>query len=343
MSQSHSVLLKGNVTITISNKKTGEKKVIKLDNAIAEEFALAMTLNLLGGVAQGYARVFGTPSGIAFIFQNGATTVTQISATLNSFSDTLASNAETTTATFYGSDASPSTYTITAIQLWTIVGGVLFLRVAYFYLPEPLTKNTDDIITISWTESVVTQVPLANWYTFAQSQCNSQCSSPSACLSFLQSIQGAGVNGNGASIVNLLWALLLIPNFQSTASKFSTPLTQLVSTINGTITGFVGLAEVFLINLCSGQSQLQVAVGLNTEVVVGANNIYGAVNFTFNNNVNPNFALVVVTFSTSTGGYNAVLGFIPITGSPITGTNQVGILLRVPYGLLTQQSQQVSS
>jgi len=308
-------------------------------NDIAPEFALALALDVAVGnqtLQSAYISQFALPSAIIVLVKSQGAVITGIPVNLNAFSDNLTQATHTTAVTYVASDATAKQYTFDTLELWSVVNNNLFLRIATVSLPSPFTKLPEDVIQVTWVQTIISPTPLCNFTGYVSSQCGT-------CVSTYQSDLPTFVNSQcQTSYFNLIWAVLIVPNVCTIFNSQQYPLSCPLNTVCQGIAVTKNLPNVlpngiiqyiFVDNNFNLIQTVGTSPQIALEVVQGPQDVYLALNFYVTLNVQPAYVILVTFYFT---GY--VLAIVPITGLIIQGVaNEVGILITIPYGVTTRQ------
>ncbi|WHA35215.1 hypothetical protein SSRV2_ORF40 [Saccharolobus shibatae rod virus 2] len=337
--QKDNIRLSGKVNIKIG------KREVDVKNDVSPEFASALIVGYLYGFSspptlpttqyQGLVQSsYLQPTGIAVVFLNNGTVVNQIQMTTSSFSDNVTTT-HVTQVQFSGSDATPTSYTFNQLELYTVNNGSLSLLVAQVTLQQPLTKDTSDIVTVTWSESITTGSPFVN----ASGILTQSCTSTNNLSSTLSKYSAVACQG---SFLNAVWAVLLIPSVQSNVSN--SPIGCFLTPPSGNNNPPAGIYVILALDNCGNVlGQYQPYNGyVSGQVTQGVNNVYGSYNFLVNTSSPPNNVAVLSLMPMSSHPVYLSAGY-PISGVTITGLNQIGIALKVPYGPTTLQNLGVSN
>ncbi|AZI75750.1 hypothetical protein SBFV1_gp49 [Sulfolobales Beppu filamentous phage 1] len=326
------IKLRGRVQIVI-----GKTRIAKT-NDVSSDFAIALGKTVLSGTlgGYGYGSGFALPTQVVIVLLNNNAVVTTISTNITKFNDQITTNGELTSVTFVGSDATPVQYTFNQLELYTVVQNTLYLKIATVTLQNPLTKNINDIVNVTWTEEIISSSSLIN-FTNTQQAC-SQCSTTCNTSTLSQA-------SNTASVVNLVWALLIIPNANTIVSQISTPLSSYITQVytyylaNNKLPNILGITNIILTDQCLNVIENAsivspiITYGLTgTEAIVSL-----AVFITPAQSVY--YALPVFTIQ---GVLSAFLGIVQVQNPSQVTAGQISIILQIPYGSSTLQALNIN-
>ena len=208
--------LRGRVKITVG------KNELTVHNDVSPDFAMALAQTLLIGSqsSTGYGSGFALPTGVVITLLNGSSVVATIQVNVSKFTDQFVQNGELTSATFIGSDATPVQYTFDTLELYTVVGSTLYMKVAYANLGQTVTKNPNDVVQVTWTEEILSGGALVN-FTNQQNACSS-CTGTCNTSTLKEEM-------SSSAIPNFVWALMLIPNLSKLVTSTSVPMYNYVN------------------------------------------------------------------------------------------------------------------
>ena len=96
------------------------------------------------------------PYQIIAIMKNNNVTVSRTTITSINVSDVInASQEETVTIRYSGTDASPFTYTADEIEIWASTQSALLYKIADIYLNRPLSKTEHDYLNIEYEITII--------------------------------------------------------------------------------------------------------------------------------------------------------------------------------------------
>ena len=324
--------LKGHVEIKVGRNN------LSLHNDVAPEFALLLAKTMLAGASTGttYSSGVALPTGVVIVLLNNNAVVTTISTNVTKFSDSLSGSGETTSVTFVGSDATPTEVTFNALELYTVVGQTLYLRIAYANLESPVTKDVNDVVQVTWVEEISSGGSLISFQN-TQSAC-SQCSSTCNTSLLKEDL-------TTSSIANFLWALLIVPALNKVAVSTSTPMSQYVTLFytyyltNNKVPQIEGVSSIFLTDQCLNVVEtVQVVAPIITYSTTNDEAIVSLALY-INPSSNVYYALPVFTI---TNVFSAFLGLVQVSNTSGISSGQLSIVVQIPYGSPTLQSLTVN-
>ncbi len=325
------VQIKGKVSITVKRGDNTVKQIRK-NNNIDINFAETVGSLLMFGTnsqyAGSYASTFSLPQSIVVLLLNNGVVVAQIQTTVQGFSDTLTSTAETTLITFIGSDATTSQYTFNQLELYTVSNNALFLKISDAYLSTPITKGQNDQVQVTWEIGVVATIPFVQFYNVSINDCNATCNNQTTC-------QQNALQGYQASVFNFLVVLLITPNLPQVLQNQNVPMSSFLNNyVPGAIP--VGITQINFFDSCFNSVYTWTATNgqvASAGVTYDSNYVYVTLNVIATPTAQVQY---MVPFTSFTGGGVAFKYPIAITttsGISIANQQQVfGLLLKIPYG-----------
>jgi hypothetical protein len=245
------------------------------------------------------------PYQIIAIMKNNNVTVSRTTITSINVNDIItASQEETITIRYSGTDASPFTYTADEIEIWASTQSALLYKIADINLSQPLSKTEHDYLNIEYE---ITVVAGASYTTV------SALSQYTSVVTFKTLV---------ASIL-YFFGLFLVPSWTNVLKQNPTfPQSQLVNYINPSI--FQGIDTMYV-----GSDQITIVSKL-----VGFGN--GQVNFVVNGQVHSSYTNVPVYIGISTANGLLVIGYNYFSG---TINQYVSIGISTTYGNATVINQ----
>ena len=325
--------LRGKVQIIIG------KREIKLSNDVSPDFALALAQTLLIGSqsATGYGSGFALPTGVVIVLLNGSSVVATIQVNVSKFNDQFTPQGELTSVTFIGSDATPTQYSFDTLELYTVVGSTLYMRIAYVNLGQTVIKNQNDIVQITWTEEILSGGSLISYMN--QQQACSACTSTCNTAILKDEL-------TTSSVANFIWALMLIPNLNKVVTSTSVPMYTYVSYYfqsylqNQQLPQILGVNAIFITDSCLNYLEtVSVESPIITQSLTGTLAIV-SMSLYVQPVQNPYYALPIFVIKNA---FSAYLGLVQIQNPSQVSSGQLTITIEIPYGEQTLQSLQVNT
>lgn len=324
--------LRGQVTVRVGKRTVAEK------NDVSSDFALALAKTILVGTGPtgAYTSGFALPTSIVIMLLYNNAVVATIQANVSKFSDQMTNAGEDTKVTFVGSDATPSEYTFNKLELYTAVSQTLYMKVADVTLQSPITKNTNDIVEVTWVEEIISSGPFTAFLSnqTACSNCPSSCNTST--LSQYQS---------KVAVPNLVWALMLVPGLNKVAQAVSSPMTPYVSQVysyylkNGTVPQILGVTQVVFTDQCLNPiATVQVQSEIITYSLSGGEAVVALAMF-ITPTRQPYYALPVFSVQ---GLFSIWLSLVQVSNPHGLTAGEFSLVVEVPYGPKTLKALNVN-
>ena len=325
--------LKGRVEVRIG------KKGLRLDNDVSPDFALALAQTLLIGSqsATGYGSGFALPTGVVIVLLNGSSVVATIQVNVSKFTDQFTPQGELTSVTYIGSDATPTQYSFDSLELYTVVGSTLYMKIAYVNLGQTVTKNQNDIVQVTWVEQILSGGALIS-YTNQQNAC-SACTG--TCNTSTLKTELAT-----SSVANFVWALMIVPNLNKVVTNTSVPMYNYVNYYfqaylqTKSLPQLLGVQSVFITDSCLNilqtitvQSPI-ITSSLSDDLAIVSMGLY------LQPTQGAYYALPIFVIKNS---ISAFLGLVQVQNASQVSSGQLTITIEIPYGHPTLQSLQVNT
>ena len=273
---------------------------------ISKEFLLTVMNYLANGVinvqsSSAQAITTLAPYQIIAIMKNNNVTVSRTTITSINISDIInASQEETLTIRYSGTDASPFTYTTDEIEIWASTQTALLYKIADIQLGQPLSKSEHDYLNIEYE---ITVVAGSNYTT------GSAMSQYTSVVTFKTLV----------APILYFFGLFLVPSWTTTLKQNPTfPQSQLLNYVNpstyqGINAMYVGSVQAQIVSKLVGYGNYQVNLAVNGEVTSAVTNAPIFIGVTTNS------GLIVITYNYFSGTVNKYVS-IKITTSYGTAT-----------------------